>query len=104
MALSDRAAPSSVKNWGRSHDKVCTNSSMTFSLQHQDSRVRVWWHRGERTLAASIRHRHSGPSPGVMDTGIVRTFLDTENVRLLPWSARSPDLSPIGNVWSLAAE
>ncbi|GFY03987.1 transposable element Tcb1 transposase [Trichonephila clavipes] len=25
--------------------------------------------------------------------GIVRTFLDTENVRLLPWSARSPDLT-----------
>ncbi|GFV47628.1 transposable element Tcb1 transposase [Trichonephila clavipes] len=27
--------------------------------------------------------------------GNVRTFLDTENVRLLPWPARSPDLSPI---------
>ncbi|GFX98549.1 hypothetical protein TNCV_1501271 [Trichonephila clavipes] len=26
--------------------------------------------------------------------GIVHTFLDTENVRLLPWPARSPDLSP----------
>ncbi|GFX41218.1 transposable element Tcb1 transposase [Trichonephila clavipes] len=25
-------------------------------------------------------------------TGIVRTFLDTVNVRLLLWSARSPDL------------
>ncbi|GFX59784.1 transposable element Tcb1 transposase [Trichonephila clavipes] len=30
--------------------------------------------------------------------GIVRTFLDMENVRLLPWPARSPDLSPIENV------
>ncbi|UYV68437.1 ent-3 [Cordylochernes scorpioides] len=30
--------------------------------------------------------------------GIVRTFLHTENVRLL--SARSPDLSLIENVWS----
>ncbi|GFY19664.1 unconventional myosin-Ib [Trichonephila clavipes] len=29
--------------------------------------------------------------------GIVRTFLNTENVRLLPWPASSPDLSPIEN-------
>ncbi|GFX68371.1 uncharacterized protein TNCV_2817451 [Trichonephila clavipes] len=30
--------------------------------------------------------------------GIVQTFLDTENVRLLPWPARSADLWPIENV------
>ncbi|GFW18044.1 transposable element Tcb1 transposase [Trichonephila clavipes] len=36
--------------------------------------------------------------------GIARTFHDTENVRLLPWPARSPDLSPIENVWSRVAE
>ncbi|GFT13655.1 transposable element Tcb1 transposase [Trichonephila clavipes] len=35
--------------------------------------------------------------------GIVRTFLDTENVRLLPWTARLPDLSPIKNIWSMVA-
>ncbi|GFW90235.1 transposable element Tcb2 transposase [Trichonephila clavipes] len=36
--------------------------------------------------------------------GIVRTFLDTKNVRLLPCPARSPDLSLIENVWSMVAE
>ncbi|GFT97158.1 hypothetical protein TNCV_3858191 [Trichonephila clavipes] len=36
--------------------------------------------------------------------GIVRTFLDTENVRLLPWTARSSDLSPTENVWSMVAK
>ncbi|GFW17660.1 hypothetical protein TNCV_2652171 [Trichonephila clavipes] len=36
--------------------------------------------------------------------GNVRTFLDTENVRLLPWPARSPDLSPIENVWLMVTE
>lgn len=34
----------------------------------------------------------------------VLNFLDTEQVRLLPWPARSPDLSPIENVWSMVAE
>ncbi|GFX74240.1 hypothetical protein TNCV_2912731 [Trichonephila clavipes] len=32
----------------------------------QDSCIRVWWHRGERTSAACIRRRHTGPSPSVM--------------------------------------
>ncbi|GFY15146.1 uncharacterized protein TNCV_1569611 [Trichonephila clavipes] len=37
-------------------------------------------------------------------TGIVQTFLDTENARLFPLPTRSPDLSPIENVWSMVAE
>ncbi|GFU64348.1 hypothetical protein TNCV_1634821 [Trichonephila clavipes] len=36
--------------------------------------------------------------------GTLRISLDTENVRLLPWHSRSPDLSPIENVWSMASE
>ncbi|GFX50894.1 uncharacterized protein TNCV_2732451 [Trichonephila clavipes] len=42
---------------------------MTLSDRHQDSRLRVWWHRGECTLTASIRHRHTDPSPGLMVWG-----------------------------------
>ncbi|GFV10164.1 uncharacterized protein TNCV_3661161 [Trichonephila clavipes] len=30
--------------------------------------------------------------------------LDTENVRPLPWPARSPDLSPLETIWSMVAE
>ncbi|GFV19695.1 transposable element Tcb1 transposase [Trichonephila clavipes] len=37
-------------------------------------------------------------------TGIARTFLDTENVPLLPWPARSPYLSPIENICSMVAQ
>ncbi|GFW83997.1 transposable element Tcb1 transposase [Trichonephila clavipes] len=33
----------------------------------------------------------------------VWTFFDTENVRLFPWPARSSDLSPIEDVWSMVA-
>ncbi|GFV98386.1 hypothetical protein TNCV_623451 [Trichonephila clavipes] len=30
--------------------------------------MRVWRHRDERTFAAYIRHRHTGSSPGVIDS------------------------------------
>ncbi|GFU07343.1 transposable element Tcb1 transposase [Trichonephila clavipes] len=69
-----------------------------FSLQHQDCRIRVWWHRGERTLAVRILHRHRYLSSDML------TVLDTENVLLLPWPAHSPDLSPIVNVWSMVVK
>ncbi|GFV39223.1 uncharacterized protein TNCV_2089631 [Trichonephila clavipes] len=35
-------------------------------LHYQDGHIHVWQHRGERTLAACIRHRHTGPSPDMM--------------------------------------
>ena len=36
--------------------------------------------------------------------GIVWTFLDTENVWLLPWTTPSTYLSSIENIWSMVAE
>ncbi|GFX40212.1 hypothetical protein TNCV_4318471 [Trichonephila clavipes] len=61
---------------------------------------------------ACIRLRYTGPSPGVMIWGaigytsrsIVRTFLDAENVQPFLLPARSPDLSPTENIWSMVAE
>ncbi|PRD22381.1 UNVERIFIED_CONTAM: hypothetical protein NCL1_49235 [Trichonephila clavipes] len=38
---------------------------------HQDGRFRVRLHCGERTLTACIRHRHTGPSPGMMVWGAI---------------------------------
>ena len=35
---------------------------------------------------------------------IVQRFFVTHQIELLPWPARSPDLSPIENMWSMVAQ
>ncbi|GFV28654.1 transposable element Tcb1 transposase [Trichonephila clavipes] len=88
-------------------------------LQHHDGRIRVWRHRGERMLNSCVMHRHTDPAPGIMDLAtamfqqynarphvarIVQMFFFNHQIQLLPWSARSPDLSPIENMWSMVAQ
>ncbi|GFX08616.1 uncharacterized protein TNCV_4171151 [Trichonephila clavipes] len=129
MPLIDRAATSRAPNqesgsfclqwcdqrgiwtheWPDESRGITFSDESRFSLHHQDSRILVWWHR--RTLAASVRHRYTGASPGVIQDNArphvadtERTFFDTENVWLLSCSARSLDFSPIESVWSTAAD
>ncbi|GFV16096.1 transposable element Tcb1 transposase [Trichonephila clavipes] len=105
------------QTWAKEWQDAVFTDEYRFYLQHQDCRIHVWWHRVECTLAVCICHRPTGPSPGLMPNstfqqnnvrphvaGMVRTFFDTENVWLMLWSARTPDLSPIENVWSMFAE
>ncbi|GFX43301.1 transposable element Tcb1 transposase [Trichonephila clavipes] len=64
-------------------------------------------------------HRHTGPSPDIMGlvttifqqdkvlphgARIVQRFFVNHQIELLPWPARSPDLSPIENMWSMVAQ
>ncbi|GFW91261.1 transposable element Tcb1 transposase [Trichonephila clavipes] len=56
--------------WHEGQDVIFSDESR-FCLKHQDGRIRVWWHRGERTLATCIRHRHIDPSSGVMIWGAI---------------------------------
>ncbi|GFX91621.1 transposable element Tcb1 transposase [Trichonephila clavipes] len=35
---------------------------------------------------------------------IVQRFFVNHQIELLPWPTRSPDLSPIGNMWSMVAQ
>ncbi|GFT22178.1 transposable element Tcb1 transposase [Trichonephila clavipes] len=65
--------------------------SSRICLQHRDGRIRVWRHRGERMLNSCVMHRHTGPAPGIM-------------IESLPWSAGSPDLSPMEYMWSTVAQ
>ncbi|GFX56530.1 hypothetical protein TNCV_74761 [Trichonephila clavipes] len=61
-------------------------------------------------LILSMPRRCKSPSkPYVSDAcphvaGILRAYLDTENIQLLLWLTRSPDLLPIENDWSMVAE
>ncbi|GFT02915.1 transposable element Tcb1 transposase [Trichonephila clavipes] len=77
--------------WVVEWNEVVFTDESRICLQHRDGRIRVWRHRGERMLNSCVMHRHTGSAPGIM-------------IELLPWSARSPDLSPIENMGSMVAQ
>ncbi|GFW53432.1 transposable element Tcb1 transposase [Trichonephila clavipes] len=41
-------------------NEVVFTEESRICLQHQDGRIRIWRHRGERMLNSSIMHRHTG--------------------------------------------
>ncbi|GFT03429.1 transposable element Tcb1 transposase [Trichonephila clavipes] len=59
---------------------------------------------GSTLFLALPNSTYQQDNAGPHAAGIVRTFLDTKNVPLLPWPARSSDLLPIVNVWFMVAE
>ncbi|GFU66489.1 transposable element Tcb1 transposase [Trichonephila clavipes] len=77
--------------WVAEWNEVVFTDESRICLQHPDGRIRVWRHRGERMLNSYAMHHHTGPAPGIM-------------IELFPWPARSPDLSPIENMWSMVAQ
>ncbi|GFS82192.1 transposable element Tcb1 transposase [Trichonephila clavipes] len=70
--------------WAAEWNEVVFMDESRICLQHHGGRIRVWRHRGERMLNSCVMHRHTGPALGIM--------------------ARSPDLSPIENMWSMVAQ
>ena len=42
------------------------SNEFQFCFHHYDTCMRIWWHRGERSLPAYIQHWHTRLSPGVM--------------------------------------
>ncbi|GFW18210.1 transposable element Tcb1 transposase [Trichonephila clavipes] len=81
--------------WAAEWNEVVFTDESRICLQHHDGRIRVWRHRGERMLNSCVMHRHTGPAPGIMVNHLIE---------FLPWPARSPDLSPIKNMWSMVAQ
>ncbi|GFV24988.1 transposable element Tcb1 transposase [Trichonephila clavipes] len=50
--------------WAVEWNEVVFTDESRICLQHHYGRIRVWRHRGERTLNSC--HRHTGPAPGIM--------------------------------------
>ncbi|GFT77922.1 transposable element Tc1 transposase [Trichonephila clavipes] len=105
--------------WVAEWNEVVFTDDSRICLKHHDSRIRVWRHNGERMLNSCVMHRHTGPASGIMGLAtaifqqdnaqpnvarIVQRFFVNHQMELLPWPARSPDLSPIENMWSMVAQ
>ncbi|GFX33953.1 transposable element Tcb1 transposase [Trichonephila clavipes] len=101
--------------WVAEWNEVVFTDESRICLQRHYGRIRFWRHRGERMLNICIMHRHTGPARGLATAifqqdnarphveRIVQRFFVHHQIELLPWPARSPDLSPIENMWSMVA-
>ncbi|GFV65683.1 transposable element Tc1 transposase [Trichonephila clavipes] len=113
------------RSWRADWQQVVFSDKSRFNLWHHDGRIRVRLYAGERRIPECIIERHSGRTPGVMvwgaiDGGMglpgavfqqdnarphvaktVKSYLDSQQVQLLPWPAYSPDMSPIEHEWDI---
>ncbi|GFW93026.1 transposable element Tcb1 transposase [Trichonephila clavipes] len=100
--------------WVAEWNEVVFTDESRICLQHHDGRIRVWRHRGERMLNSYVMQHHTGPSQATAIfqqdnarphvTRFVQRFFVNHQIELLPWPARSPDLSPIENMWFMVAQ
>ncbi|GFY08976.1 transposable element Tcb1 transposase [Trichonephila clavipes] len=105
--------------WVAEWNEVVFTDESRICLQHQDGRIRVTRHCGERMLNSCVMHRHTAPAPGIMGFAaaifqqdnarphvarIVQRFFVNHQIELLPWPARSLDLSLIENMLSMVAQ
>ncbi|GFU77743.1 transposable element Tcb1 transposase [Trichonephila clavipes] len=95
--------------WVAEWNEVVFTDESRICLQHYDGWIRVWRHSADRMLNSCVMHRHTEPAPGIMDKArphvarIVQRFFVNHQMELLPWPARSPDLSPLENMCSILA-
>ncbi|GFX58651.1 transposable element Tcb1 transposase [Trichonephila clavipes] len=117
--------------WVAEWNEVVFTDESRICLQHHDGQIRVLRHRGGRMLISCDMLHHTGPLPGIMEWGstgyqyrtplglttaifqqdnarshvtcIIQRFVNHQ-IELLPWLARSTDLSPIENMWSMNAQ
>ncbi|GFV88323.1 transposable element Tcb1 transposase [Trichonephila clavipes] len=116
--------------WAAEWNEVVFTDESRICLQHHDGRIQVWRHRRERMLhrhtgpaSGIMRYISEVLEPVVLPylqglataifqqdnarphmAYIVQRFFVNHQIELLPWPARSPDLSPIENMWSMVAQ
>ncbi|GFY12456.1 transposable element Tcb1 transposase [Trichonephila clavipes] len=78
--------------WVAEWNEVVFTGESRICLQHHDCRIRVWRYREERMLNSCPSHWYC------------IGFFVNHHIELLPLPARSPDLSPIENMWSMVAQ
>ncbi|GFV57029.1 transposable element Tcb2 transposase [Trichonephila clavipes] len=112
------------RSWRADWQQVVFSDESRFNLWHHDGRIRVRRYAGERHIPECIIERHSARTPGVMPQAIpflqglpgavfqqdnarphvaktVKSYLDSQQVQLLPWPAYSLDMSPIEHLWDI---
>ncbi|GFW79326.1 transposable element Tc1 transposase [Trichonephila clavipes] len=112
------------RSWRADWQQVVFSDESRLNLWHHDGRIRVRCYAGERHIPECIIERHSGRTPGVMPQAIpflqglpgavfqqdnarphvtktVKSYLDSQQVQFLPWTAYSADMPPIEHVWDI---
>ncbi|GFU37977.1 transposable element Tcb1 transposase [Trichonephila clavipes] len=101
--------------WAAEWNEVVFTDESRICLQHHDVRIAGTLNNQRyisevlepvvlpylQGLATAI-FQHDKARPQV--TRIVQRFFVNHQIELLPWPARSPDLSPIENMWSMVAQ
>ncbi|GFV70062.1 transposable element Tcb1 transposase [Trichonephila clavipes] len=82
-------------------NEVVFTDESRICLPHHDGRIRVWRHRAERMLHSCVMHRYTDLATR---TRIIQRFFVNYQIELLPWPARSPDLSLVENMCSMIAQ
>ncbi|GFV68757.1 transposable element Tcb1 transposase [Trichonephila clavipes] len=110
--------------WVAEWNEVVFTDESHICLQHHDGRIRVWRHcvriagtlNSQRYISKVLEpvvlpylqglptaiFQHGNARPHM--ERIVQRFFVNHQIELLPWPARSPDLSPIENMWSMVAQ
>ncbi|GFW62574.1 transposable element Tcb1 transposase [Trichonephila clavipes] len=52
--------------WAAEWNEVVFTDESRICLQHRDGRIRVWRQREDRMLNSCVKHRHTGPAPGII--------------------------------------
>ncbi|GFT46562.1 transposable element Tcb1 transposase [Trichonephila clavipes] len=90
--------------WVAEWNEVVITDETRICLQHYDGRVRVWRHRKKRMLNSCVMHWVLWIKRNDTWHSLSKGSSSITKLILLPCPARSPDLSPIENMWSMVTQ